>query len=802
MTINIPAGTYTRVSGYPTIAVPLTIQGAGAAQTIVNANGLDRGFFIDKGGVVLIAGVTIQRAASPGPSAIGTGLLNLGTLTLQDSVIADGTGGGIWNSGTMTLRNSSIVRNSSGFGAGIMSAQGSLTVINSLIAYNVASTGGGGFNIQQGSRNIIVNSTVSNNIALGIGPGIRVVDATSEVDLYNSTIAGNLQPAPSGYGPPFAAGIENSGQGVVHLQNTLLADNYLGATAADCDGPIISLDYNWLQTTANCTISGAATHNKIGGDPLLDELRDNGGPTPTRALFAGSAAIDAIPIGQCTDQFGAPLKVDQRGSPRPTGSACDIGAFEGSAPLPLFNANLIRNGDAEDSAGSPTGAVVGSPHWTVTAGTFTVVQYGAPGGFPIVGTDIIPATHGYNFFAGGVAASSQATQMITVTPGSPVIDTGTVRYFLSGDFGGYATDNDSAQLSIRFLDGNQLSIGSAINIGNFNAAYRNNKTGLFGASANGIVPIGTRYVQVNLQMTRSNGPYNDGYADNLSLIFIGGPGTPDLNQHGLTGSWYKPATSGQGIEVEVFPNPSTGTGSTFVSWFTYDTVIGGAERQRWYTAQGQVVSGQPNASLTIYQNTGGNFNAPPVTTAQPVGTATLSFDTCSSGQLSYSFTDGTGRTGSIPLTRLTQNVTCSTTTARPTNADFALSGNWFDKATSGQGFTAEVNPNSGAFFAAWYTYMPNGTTAGAAGQRWYTAQGAFTPGMRSIPVTIYETTGGMFDTPTPPGQQTVPVGSGTMAFQSCSSATFSYNFTGGSSNGLSGTITLSRVGPVPPGCTQ
>jgi hypothetical protein len=276
---------------------------------------------------------------------------------------------------------------------------------------------------------------------------------------------------------------------------------------------------------------------------------------------------------------------------------------------------------------------------------------------------------------------------------------------------------------------------------------------------------------------------------------------PDLNQHGLTGSWYEAATGGQGFEVEVFANPSAGAGSTFVSWFTYDTVAGGAERQRWYTAQGQAVTGQPNAALTIYRNTGGNFNAPPVTAAQVVGTATLSFDTCTSGQLAYTFTDGTGRTGTIPLTRLTQNVTCSTTSSYPTNADFALSGNWYDPATAGQGFTVEVNPNSGALFAAWYTYMPNGTAAGAAGQRWYTAQAAFTPGMRSIPVTIYQTSGGVFDTPTPPGQNTVPVGTGTMAFQSCSAATLSYNFTGGSSIGLAGTIPLSRVGPLPPGCT-
>ena len=278
----------------------------------------------------------------------------------------------------------------------------------------------------------------------------------------------------------------------------------------------------------------------------------------------------------------------------------------------------------------------------------------------------------------------------------------------------------------------------------------------------------------------------------------------DINQHGLTGSWYEAATSGQGVEVEVFANPASGMGSTFVSWFTYDTAIGGADHQRWYTAQGPVVTGQPSAALMIYQNTGGNFDAPPATNAQPVGTATLSFDTCTSGQLSYNFTDGTGRTGTIALTRLTQNVTCSTTTPYPTNADFALSGNWYGgAATSGQGFTAEVNPNSGAFFATWYTYAPMGATAGAAGQRWYTAQGtaAFTPGMRSIPVTIYETTGGMFDKPTPAGQMTVPVGTGTMAFQSCTAATFSYNFTAGSSMGSSGAINLSRVGPVPPGCT-
>ena len=38
----------------------------------------------------------------------------------------------------------------------------------------------------------------------------------------------------------------------------------------------------------------------------------------------------------------------------------------------------------------------------------------------------------------------------------------------------------------------------------------------------------------------------------------------DLNQHGLTGSWYDPATSGQGITVDVDP----GSRALFLAWYT------------------------------------------------------------------------------------------------------------------------------------------------------------------------------------------------------------------------------------------
>lgn len=273
----------------------------------------------------------------------------------------------------------------------------------------------------------------------------------------------------------------------------------------------------------------------------------------------------------------------------------------------------------------------------------------------------------------------------------------------------------------------------------------------------------------------------------------------ELNQHGLTGSWFNPATDGQGIEVEIFPNfIAPNVGLTQVSWFTFDTA-GGADHQRWFTLSGNVVGGQTTASLTIYRNVGGNFNAPPVTNGIAVGTATLHFDSCTSGALTYNFTDGSGRSGSVPLTRITRNVTCSTTSARPTNADFALSGNWYDAATNGQGFTVEVNPVSSAMFFAWYTYAPAGAGAGAAGQRWYTGLSTFSAGMRSIPFTLYETTGGTFDS-TVTAAHSVAVGTGSLSFQSCTTARLDFHFTGGSSSGTSGSIALTRIGPVPAGC--
>ena len=73
-------------------------------------------------------------------------------------------------------------------------------------------------------------------------------------------------------------------------------------------------------------------------DLKLGPLANNGGPTDTHALLEGSVAIDAVPQNECTDQNGNPVPVDQRGTPRPQGRACDAGAYEreqGTAPPTL-----------------------------------------------------------------------------------------------------------------------------------------------------------------------------------------------------------------------------------------------------------------------------------------------------------------------------------------------------------------------------------------------------------------------------------------------------------------------------------
>jgi len=90
-----------------------------------------------------------------------------------------------------------------------------------------------------------------------------------------------------------------------------------------CDGNITSNGHNIESPGNTCGFDQTGDQSSVTVEQLnLGELADNGGPTMTHALGAGSVAIDHIPAVDCQ------VTEDQRGEPRPGGSMCDVGSFE------------------------------------------------------------------------------------------------------------------------------------------------------------------------------------------------------------------------------------------------------------------------------------------------------------------------------------------------------------------------------------------------------------------------------------------------------------------------------------------
>ncbi|MCE3002231.1 MAG: alpha/beta hydrolase [Xanthomonadaceae bacterium] len=136
---------------------------------------------------------------------------------------------------------------------------------------------------------------------------------------------------------------------------------------------------------------------------------------------------------------------------------------------------------------------------------------------------------------------------------------------------------------------------------------------------------------------------------------VRGQRTVTIN-YGMAGSWFNPATSGQGYLFEVEPVTQT----LVVGWFAYDTTAGaggalpGAE-QRWFTAQGRYVGNR--ADLTVFQSRFGQLNRPnPVTTA-PVGSMTVEFIDCGRATLTFNL-GAFGVSGSVPIVRVLPDVLC------------------------------------------------------------------------------------------------------------------------------------------------
>jgi hypothetical protein len=204
----------------------------------------------------------------------------------------------------------------------------------------------------------------------------------------------------------------------------------------------------------------------------------------------------------------------------------------------FFGRNLIVNPGAEQggaaSAGEPLIRPI--PGWT-PVGNFNLETYGSnPVALPTASTPG-PPNRGARYFSGGPDnASSSVTQDIQVpSEAFAAIDAGAVRFDLSAWLGGFGSEDDSAALTLRF---NSTAIAT---LGPVRAQDRQSVTSFINRTASGIVPAGTRNIQLTLAMTRVFGVYNDGYADELSLILTAAMTcstsvsvTPSLRAEGTT----------------------------------------------------------------------------------------------------------------------------------------------------------------------------------------------------------------------------------------------------------------------------
>jgi len=194
-------------------------------------------------------------------------------------------------------------------------------VAESTISGNHSSTDGGGIFANDALTLKLTNSTVTRNEAAGNGGGIAAA-GTSSVRLNAVTVARNVADSDAN-GGGLGGGLYQGNGATVRVANSLLAlnqVNFILQTGLDCHNatdPFDSGGHNLLTNDSDCD-GFDAPGDSVNPAPKIAQLADNGGPTKTIALKAGSPAIGHA--------GGSAPSHDQRGHKRDKHP--DIGAFE------------------------------------------------------------------------------------------------------------------------------------------------------------------------------------------------------------------------------------------------------------------------------------------------------------------------------------------------------------------------------------------------------------------------------------------------------------------------------------------
>lgn len=295
---------------------------------------------------------TGQNGTNNGADSGGGAIFSLGNVKVTNSTFAlnTATGGNSGDSfgpdcfGAHMSGDGGAAR-----GGAILADGGSLIINTATFAGNAANGGHGGdggktnggspcAQTSHGAGGLAHGGAITNNNAATL----NIKHATISL---NKAQAGNTGVNQAGANLPPRPRAEGTGGGIrvgpasVTLENTIIANNTAanglgdpaGAPTAgpNVDGNVTSNGHNLLGVATEAGGFGGPG-DKTGANPMLAALANNGGPTETMALQAGSAAMDAgVAAGATSDQRGLPRTFNDPGvANAPTSDGTDIGAFE------------------------------------------------------------------------------------------------------------------------------------------------------------------------------------------------------------------------------------------------------------------------------------------------------------------------------------------------------------------------------------------------------------------------------------------------------------------------------------------
>jgi N-acetylneuraminic acid mutarotase len=427
--ISVGAGNF---AGGFTVPVNVTIEGAGAFGTTITglastvSPAPPSEVTLAPGVMATLDGLTVTGSDFTNAVSMTGGALVLDQAFLQDA--GPSSAGAVVSASPASGTAASVTVEASTIATGVTSSDAGLVV-----HYNGAA-GSLGTDMSTVS---ILNSTVE--AAAVTTAAVTVLN--TNVSLLDDTIDASALQA--------LRAIDDSS---VTVGGTVLASD--DADAVECEAGFTDLGNNLSSGDAanhGCNLTNGANGDIVSTtelSPGLGALADNGGPTPTMALLAGSPAIDANSISNCTSSLVNGL--DQRGDPRNAAArgACDIGAYDtGGTPHTTW---YVASAGTATGCASPAGTS-SDPFGTIPAalacaedGDLVSVGPGSfTGGFTVADNVVIKGAGANQTLVGGAPSASQLSGELTIAPAAHVVLSDLT---VDGSLGNVAVDMTDANL--------------------------------------------------------------------------------------------------------------------------------------------------------------------------------------------------------------------------------------------------------------------------------------------------------------------------------------------------------------------